>query len=156
MLINVPVSIGELFDKISILDIKTKKIKNKDDLKLIKYELSKLKKIAKSKGLTNNKIKRKYLLLKSINEKLWNIENRKRRCERLKKFDKKSFKLQVSGFPLTIAKDIINMTGHSISINWKYAIVPKSPIQHPSKHHKVFLDDCNQVCWQSQFICKTS
>ena len=33
MLINVPVSIGELFDKISILDIKTKKIKNKDDLK---------------------------------------------------------------------------------------------------------------------------
>ena len=41
MLINVPVSIGELFDKISILDIKTKKIKNKDDLKLIKYELSK-------------------------------------------------------------------------------------------------------------------
>ena len=88
MLINVPVSIGELFDKISILDIKTKKIKNKDDLKLIKYELSKLKKIAKSKGLTSTKIKRKYLLLKSINEKLWNIENRKRRCERLKKFDK--------------------------------------------------------------------
>ena len=64
MLINVPVSIGELFDKISILDIKTKKIKNKDDLKLIKYELSKLKKTAKSKGLTSTKIKRKYLLLK--------------------------------------------------------------------------------------------
>ena len=40
MLINVPVSIGELFDKISILDIKTKKIKNKDDLKLIKYDKS--------------------------------------------------------------------------------------------------------------------
>ena len=51
MLINVPVSIGELFDKISILDIKTKKIKNKDDLKLIKYELSKLKKIAKQKTI---------------------------------------------------------------------------------------------------------
>ena len=58
MLINVPVSIGELFDKISILDIKTKKIKNKDDLKLIKYELSKLKKIAKSKGLTALKSKK--------------------------------------------------------------------------------------------------
>ena len=63
MLINVPVSIGELFDKISILDIKTKKIKNKNDLKLIKYELSKLKKIVKSKGLTSTKIKRKYLCL---------------------------------------------------------------------------------------------
>ena len=84
MLINVPVSIGELFDKISILDIKTKKIKNKDDLKLIKYELSKLKKIVKSKGLTSTKIKRKYLLLKSINEKLWNIENKKEDVRDLK------------------------------------------------------------------------
>ena len=93
MLINVPVSIGELFDKISILDIKTKKIKNKDDLKLIKYELSKLKKITKSKGLTSTKIKKKYILLKSINEKLWNIENKKRKCERQKKFDKSFIEL---------------------------------------------------------------
>ena len=58
MLINVPVSIGELFDKISILDIKTKKIKNKDDLELIKYELSKLKKIVKLKGLTGSEIEK--------------------------------------------------------------------------------------------------
>ena len=58
--------------------------------------------------------------------------------------------------PLIIAKDIINITGHSISINWKYAIVPKSPIQQPSRHHNVFLDDCNQVCWQYQLICKIS
>ena len=93
MQINVPVSIGELFDKISILDIKTKKIKNKDDLKLIKYELSKLKKIVKSKGLTSTKIKRKYLLLKSINEKLWNIENKKRKFEKNKQFDKRFYRL---------------------------------------------------------------
>ena len=119
MLINVPVSIGELFDKISILDIKTKKIKNKDDLKLIKYELSKLKKIAKSKGLTSTKIKRKYLLLKSINEKLWNIENRKRRCERLKKFDSKFIDLARKVYIFNdkraqIKKDINNLSGSSI------------------------------------------
>lgn len=119
MLINVPVSIGELFDKISILDIKTKKIKNKDDLKLIKYELSKLKKIAKSKGLTNSKIKRKYLLLKSINEKLWNIENRKRRCERLKKFDKNFVDLARKVYIFNdkraqIKKDINYLSGSSI------------------------------------------
>ena len=119
MLINVPVSIGELFDKISILDIKTKKIKNKDDLKLIKYELSKLKKIAKSKGLTNTKIKRKYLLLKSINEKLWNIENRKRRCERLKKFDKNFIDLARKVYIFNdkraqIKKDINYLSGSSI------------------------------------------
>jgi hypothetical protein len=119
MLINVPVSIGELFDKISILDIKTKKIKNKDDLKLIKYELSKLKKIAKSKGLTSTKIKRKYLLLKSINEKLWNIENRKRRCERLKKFDKRFIDLARKVYIFNdkraqIKKDINYLSGSSI------------------------------------------
>ena len=119
MLINVPVSIGELFDKISILDIKTKKIKNKDDLKLIKYELSKLKKIAKSKGLTSTKIKKKYLLLKSINEKLWNIENRKRRCERLKKFDKNFIDLARKVYIFNdkraqIKKDINYLSGSSI------------------------------------------
>ncbi len=119
MLINVPVSIGELFDKISILDIKTKKIKNKDDLKLIKYELSKLKKIAKAKGLTSTKIKRKYLLLKSINEKLWNIENRKRRCERLKKFDKNFIDLARKVYIYNdkraqIKKDINYLSGSSI------------------------------------------
>ena len=119
MLINVPVSIGELFDKISILDIKTKKIKNKDDLKLIKYELSKLKKIVKSKGLTSTKIKRKYLLLKSINEKLWNIENRKRRCERLKKFDKNFIDLARKVYIFNdkraqIKKDINYLSGSSI------------------------------------------
>jgi len=119
MLINVPVSIGELFDKISILDIKTKKIKNKDDLKLIKYELSKLKKIAKSKGLTSTKIKRKYLLLKSINEKLWNIENKKRRCERLKRFDKNFIDLARKVYIFNdkraqIKKDINYLSGSSI------------------------------------------
>ena len=119
MLINVPVSIGELFDKISILDIKTKKIKNKDDLKLIKYELSKLKKIAKSKGLTSTEIKRKYLLLKSINEKLWNIENRKRRCERLKKFDNNFIDLARKVYIFNdkraqIKKDINYLSGSSI------------------------------------------
>ena len=119
MLINVPVSIGELFDKISILDIKTKKIKNKDDLKLIKYELSKLKKITKLKGLTSTKIKKKYILLKSINEKLWNIENKKRKCERQKKFDKNFIELARKVYIFNdkraqIKKDINLLSGSSI------------------------------------------
>ena len=119
MLINVPVSIGELFDKISILDIKTKKIKNKDDLKLIKYELSKLRKIVKSKGLTSTNIKNKYQSLKSINEKLWNIENKKRRCEKLKKFDKNFINLARKVYiyndkRASLKKDINLLSGSSI------------------------------------------
>ncbi len=119
MLINVPVSIGELFDKISILDIKTKKIKNKDDLRLIKYELSKLRKIVKSKGLTSINIKNKYQSLKSINEKLWNIENKKRKCEKLKKFDKSFINLARKVYIYNdkrarIKKDINDLSGSSI------------------------------------------
>ena len=119
MLINIPVSIGELFDKISILDIKTKKIKNKDDLKLIKYELSKLRKIVKSKGLTSINIKNKYQSLKSINEKLWNIENKKRKCEKLKKFDKSFINLARKVYIYNdkrarIKKDINDLSGSSI------------------------------------------
>ena len=119
MLINVPISIGELFDKISILDIKTKKIKNKDDLKLIKFELSKLQKITKSKGLTSAKIKKKYILLKTINEKLWNIENKKRKCERRKKFDKSFIQLARKVYIFNdkraqIKKDINLLSGSSI------------------------------------------
>ena len=119
MLINVPVSIGELFDKISILDIKTKKIKNKDDLKLIKYELSKLRKIVKSKGLTSTNIKNKYQSLKSINEKLWIIENKKRRCEKLKKFDNNFINLARKVYiyndkRASLKKDINELSGSSI------------------------------------------
>ena len=119
MLINVPVSIGELFDKISILDIKKKKIKNKDDLKLIKYELSKLRKIVKSKGLTSINIKNKYQSLKSINEKLWNIENKKRKCEKLKKFDKSFINLARKVYIYNdkrarLKKDINDLSGSSI------------------------------------------
>ena len=88
MLINVPVSVGELFDKISILDIKTKKIKNKNDLKIIKHELSKLRRIVREKKLLSVVIKKKYNSLKLINQKLWNIEDQKRKCEKLNKFDK--------------------------------------------------------------------
>tara|TARA_B100001109_G_C18462602_1_gene289611 strand:- start:139 stop:396 length:258 start_codon:yes stop_codon:yes gene_type:complete len=42
--------------------------------------------------------------------------------------------------PFTIAKDIIAKTDQVISVNWKKAIVPKSPIQQPNKHQEVFLD----------------
>ena len=120
MLINGPVSIGELFDKISILDIKTKKIKNKDDLKLIKYELSKLKKIVKLKGLTGSEINKKYKNLKSINEKLWDIENNKRKCEQKKTFDRNFIRLARNVYIYNdkrakIKRDINILSGSKIS-----------------------------------------
>ena len=51
MKIRIPVSIGELFDKISILEIKKEMIRDKEKYKIIKYELSELKSILKKKSL---------------------------------------------------------------------------------------------------------
>ena len=52
--------------------------------------------------------------------------------------------------PLIIAHIIIAKTGNGILVNWKNKIVPKSPIEHPSKHHAVFLALCFHVCEQDQ------
>jgi len=91
--ISVPISVGELFDKISILEIKTKKIKDKTNLKIIKFELLELKKIINSKKLNQTYNKTQYQKLLKINNRLWSIEDNKRKCEVTKKFDKKFIEL---------------------------------------------------------------
>ena len=81
------ISIGELLDKISILEIKLKKIKEKKKLVFIKKEykiLNQLKKKCKLK----KKINILYKSLRETNNKLWNIENKIRKHEYLNKFDK--------------------------------------------------------------------
>tara|TARA_B100000676_G_scaffold218659_1_gene215548 strand:+ start:208 stop:594 length:387 start_codon:yes stop_codon:yes gene_type:complete len=91
--ISVPISVGELFDKISILEIKTKKIKDKTNLKVIKFELLELKRIIKNKKLNKSFNKIQYQKLLKINNRLWSIEDNKRKYEVTKKFDKKFIEL---------------------------------------------------------------
>ena len=93
MKISVPISVGELFDKISILEIKTKKIKDKTNLKVIKFELLELKRIIKNKKLNKSFNKIQYQNLLKINNRLWSIEDNKRKYEVTKKFDKKFIEL---------------------------------------------------------------
>ena len=57
MFVNIPVSVGELFDKISILEIKKNKLINKDNIKTVKFELDKLNMIVKKKRLSSKQIK---------------------------------------------------------------------------------------------------
>ena len=86
MLIKIPVSTGELVDKITILEIK--KIKVNDKLKLIdiKKEHKYLKSILIKKIKLDPYIKKEIAALKKINLKLWDIEDSKRKAERNKKF----------------------------------------------------------------------
>ena len=88
MLIRIPVSTGELADKITILEIKKIKIKDKLKLADIKKEHKYLKEILVKKVNLNTHIKKEIAVLKKINLKLWNIEDRKRKAERNKNFGK--------------------------------------------------------------------
>jgi len=91
--IIVEVSVGELLDKISILEIKQVKIKDPDKLKFISDEHSILKKQLESNVRSDNKINDLFKSLKEINAKLWVIEDDKRQCEKDKDFGEKFIKL---------------------------------------------------------------
>ena len=86
MIINTPVSLGELVDKISILHIKNINIKDEEKLKLIREELELLNQTL-NKHIKKNAIQNYLDSLIEINSKLWVIEDDIRDCERKKKFD---------------------------------------------------------------------
>ena len=92
MIISTPVSLGELVDKISILHIKNKNIKDDEKLKLIREEL-KLLTITLDGHLKKNDIQEFLDALIKINSELWIIEDQIRDCERSKKFDEKFISL---------------------------------------------------------------
>ena len=91
--IIVEVSVGELLDKISILEIKQGKIKDPEKLKFINNEHSILKSQLKKNIKSDKKLDKLFLSLKEINSKLWVIEDDKRQCEKDKDFGEKFVKL---------------------------------------------------------------
>ena len=91
--IIVEVSIGELLDKISILEIKQGKIKDSEKLKFINNEYSILKNQLEKNVESDEKLNNLYQSLKEINAKLWIIEDNKRQCEKDKDFGEQFIKL---------------------------------------------------------------
>ena len=91
--IIVEVSIGELLDKVSILEIKQEKIKDTEKLKFINNEHSILKDQLEKNLKSDDKLNNFYQSLKEINAKLWVIEDDKRQCEKEKDFGEKFIKL---------------------------------------------------------------
>ena len=91
--ILVEVSVGELLDKISILEIKKEKISDLESLKIINTEYLILKEQLKKNIKTNPEIDQLFDSLKAINSKLWLIEDDKRMCEKNSDFGEKFIKL---------------------------------------------------------------
>ena len=87
------ISPGELLDKISILEIKIEKVKDKNSLEEIKKEYKILKEIQTSSIEITGKIKDLFQSVKNVNVKLWNTEDKLRICEKNKDFDKNFIEL---------------------------------------------------------------
>ena len=117
--IIVEVSIGELLDKISILEIKQEKIKDQDKLKFISDEHAVLKNQLDINVKSNDKLEKLFQSLKEINAKLWVIEDDKRLCEKEKDFTEKFIKLSrdvhfLNDDRAKIKLEINNLTGSKI------------------------------------------
>ena len=117
--IIVEVSIGELLDKISILEIKQEKIKDPEKLRFISNEHSILKKQLDDNVKSDDKINDLFQSLKDINAKLWVIEDDKRQCEKVKNFGEKFIKLSrdvhfLNDDRAKIKLEINNYTGSEI------------------------------------------
>ena len=91
--ILVEVSVGELLDKISILEIKKEKISDLESLKIINSEYLVLKEQLKKNIKINSEVDQLFDSLKEINSKLWLIEDDKRMCEKNSDFGEKFIKL---------------------------------------------------------------
>jgi len=117
--IIVEVSVGELLDKISILEIKQDKIKDPEKLNFINNEHSILKNQLEKNVKSDGKLEKLFQELKDINAKLWVIEDDKRDCEKNKDFGEKFIKLSRDVHFLNDARakiklEINNHTGSSI------------------------------------------
>ena len=117
--ILVEVSVGELLDKISILEIKQEKIKDPEKLKFINDEHSILKDQLDNKVKSDEKLNTLFQSLKDINAKLWVIEDDKRQYEKEKDFTEKFIKLSrdvhfLNDDRAKIKLEINNLTGSKI------------------------------------------
>jgi len=117
--ILVEVSVGELLDKISILEIKQEKIKDPKKLKFINEEHSILKDQLNNNVKSDQKLNELFESLKQINAKLWVIEDDKRQCEKEKDFTEKFIKLSrdvhfLNDDRAKIKLEINNITGSKI------------------------------------------
>ena len=87
------ISAGELFDKISILEIKLEKVKDKDSHKIIEKEYKILKEAQELNIETTEKLKLVFIEIKKVNQSLWVIEDKLRIYERDKNFGKEFVEL---------------------------------------------------------------
>ena len=117
--ILIEVSVGELLDKISILEIKKDRIKDSNKLKFINEEFEVLKSELEKNIKIDEKLAKYFTALKNVNSKLWIIEDEKRKCENDSDFGENFIRLSrdvhfLNDKRAQIKLDINNHTGSKI------------------------------------------
>ena len=126
MKVMVEISAGELFDKITILKIKTEKIKDKIKIENVHKELDILQKEAIKFDQTDNNLSKNIEDLKNINNELWDIENIKREMEADKDFGGNFIKISrdvhfKNDIRAKIKKEINNLTNSNVTEEKEYS-----------------------------------
>ena len=127
MKILAEISVGELFDKITILNIKSKKVNDPNKLKNIMIELEALIEQSNNLKIANKESFNKFVeKLQIINEELWDIENVKRECEANKDFGEKFIKISrdvhfKNDIRASIKKEINLLSGSKIKEEKEYS-----------------------------------
>ena len=121
-----PVSLGEIIDKITILEIKKEKINDIQKLKDIEKELSSLTTTSEDQIPDKSKIEGLIQSLKKINLKLWDIEENKRKAEKNKKFDEAFIKL---------SRDVYKSNDERAKIKLKINEILGSNIKEVKSHY---------------------
>ncbi len=125
MKIQIPVSPGELLDKLSVLEIKTIRITDAQSLKNVRYELDLLSQVRERDIPRTEELYQRYLALKKLNETLWDIEDKIRACERNHDFSESFIALARSIYQnndrrAKLKKEINTLLGSSITEEKSY------------------------------------
>jgi hypothetical protein len=123
-MITIPVSLGEVIDKLTILDIKKTEITDIDKLKHIQKEFDELSKLTES-YLQDKKLKILYSELIEINYSLWKIEDSLRDLEREKRFDDKF---------IGLAREVYYTNDERFKIKNKINLISNSEIQEQKSY----------------------
>lgn len=124
IMITIPVSVGELIDKISILQIKKSKVVDPSKLKKIETELMLLLGIAKS-FLSNNAISVLYEDLIGVNTQLWDVEDKLRRLEKELRFDEEF---------ISLARSVYHLNDERFNLKNKINVLLDSDIQEVKQY----------------------
>jgi hypothetical protein len=118
-LVLAPISVGELFDKITILRVKAARINDAAKLANVQTELAELERIVRENNLKESDFTESIEALQAINGELWDIEDAKRDCERKQEFGARFIELARSVYikndcRAAIKRTINNASGSNI------------------------------------------